>query len=204
MLSKIRTASALGGQLWIKDLPGSKPGSCPRTWCAVIRLGFRCVSGVSFNLTLYHSAASDVLANFLRLSKFQSRVNLSLNFVWYFSQTVPGRLTVRKSAKCQNIHAARNLPRSLGFFFDCSDLGLDSAGPWLVAVIKRLDCAPSSLSSPYGAKVRSFVLLSKNTALSTFVQAGSSLRLPESINGRRIMQPARPVKNLGFLLETAI
>jgi hypothetical protein len=82
----------------------------------------------SYSPTLYHSAASDVLANFLRLSKFRSRVNLFLNFLWDFSRTVRSRLTVHKSAKCQNIHTAQNPPRSLGFFFDCSDLGLDSAG----------------------------------------------------------------------------
>jgi hypothetical protein len=121
-----------------------------------------------------------------------------------FSQTVRIRLIVHKSAKCQNIHTAQNLPRSLSFFFCSSDLGLDSAGPWLFAVIKRLDCAPSSLCSPFGAKVRSFLPLSKITVLFTFVQASSSLRLPETTNDCAIVQPAEPVKNLQFLLKTAI
>ena len=160
----------------------------------------------SFSLTLYRSTASDVLANFLRLSKFQSRVNLFLTFLLIFCRLSASndrdKLTVHKSAKCQNIHTAQNRPRSLGFFFYCSNLGLDSAGPWLFAVIKRLDCAPSSLCSPFGAQVRSFLPLSKNTVLFTSVQASSSLRLPESINDCAIVQPAWPVKNLRFLLET--
>jgi len=82
-------------------------------------------------------------------------------------------------------------PRSLGFYsINCSDLGLDSAGQWLNAAIKRLDCASSSLIhlvSGVGREAHLLPLI-ENTVLSVSLQARPQLRLPESINDSAFMQ----------------
>jgi hypothetical protein len=64
-------------------------------------------------------------------------------------------ITTRDYLKLAAIRAAQKLKHRddqktdrgalSSFYFNCSGLGLDSAGRWLIAAIKRLDCAPTSL-----------------------------------------------------------
>ena len=112
-------------------------------------------SGVKHHLSPLFQLEAQML-QFLASSFNLFEGNADFFFEILFSKR-PIQANHSQSAKCQNIHTAQNPPRSLGFFFDCSNLGLDSAGPWLSAAIKRLDCAPSSLRSPFGAKVRSLL-----------------------------------------------
>jgi hypothetical protein len=98
-------------------------------------------------------------------------------------------------------------------------LGLDSAGPWLIAAIKRLDCASSSLDLVALGSGAKLLVLAKSIEVFTFVQpvtfclppvccaslsvqAVSSLRLPESNSGAGVAQAWWAVKNSGNLGES--
>src|SRR6202161_4855826 len=108
MLSKILTASALAGSF------GSRTNSAQCQSC-VLELDALFSSWMNAYLSSYSSfmpahlepyeyrlEASDVLANFLRLSNFQSRVNLFFAFLRFFISISKAKQRLRShSAKSQ-------------------------------------------------------------------------------------------------------
>jgi hypothetical protein len=90
---------------------------------------FSLLSGDLFSLTLYFSAAFDVLANFLRLSILAFRVNHFFNFLSRLNPESIGKVYCLESveaevttpslrAKFQNTATTHKTPRSLGFLFN--------------------------------------------------------------------------------------
>jgi hypothetical protein len=82
MLSKIRTASTLGGQLWIKELPGYKPWVVSSNLFALVSSLFSLLWACLAAGRAYYSVVFDVLANFLRLSVSLSLVNSFFIFLF--------------------------------------------------------------------------------------------------------------------------
>ena len=75
MLSKILTASALGGQFWIKDQRRAKPQLCVLELDALLVLS-EASGWHPFRIAfLFTGLATVFCANFSRLSKFAIRVN---------------------------------------------------------------------------------------------------------------------------------
>jgi hypothetical protein len=75
MLSKILTASALGGQLWIKDQLRAKPQDCVLELVALYVLSEASGKGSDSERLILTGLATVFCANFSRLSKFAVRVN---------------------------------------------------------------------------------------------------------------------------------
>jgi hypothetical protein len=105
MLSKIRTAIRLSGQLWIKDKIGISQ-ICVLELDALLSSVFAAYFDLSsyfsrqhFGLSRITSAASDVLANFSRLSIFIPLVKLFLAFVKFSSLDQSSKPTIIRTTQ---------------------------------------------------------------------------------------------------------
>ena len=133
MLSKILARSALGGELWIKDMAGPKPlNQCPRT----------CVRCVLLGLAACLTPPCDAyqrLANFLRVSNSVELVNsyflppvklCRLFAVWRNLRSCSPQCRIVTDAQCQNILYDREVVEHLAQgCFTSSDLGLEFGWP---------------------------------------------------------------------------
>jgi hypothetical protein len=144
----------------------------------------------------YHSAAFDVLANFLRLSTFQPHVNLFFAFLEIFSSQSALQVTFAQHKMSKHPDGKKSAAEPKLLIFCCSGLGLDSAGLRLKTAIKRLDCAPTSCLRPHycrgpGAKLitayseyRAFHFRASSTLICDFLRVSTTQpqRNPAAVN----------------------
>jgi hypothetical protein len=140
MLSKIRTTSALGGQLWIKEPPWLKASGC------VLELVCADIVFIFTTLSLPYCWPRLLLGSVRRFSELSKiicfSVSCQLFFAFFFfasrfrvfaqrtKQSVDCSLRIMSKHQYGTNHAAK--PKLLSNL-TCSDLGLDSAGQWLNA-----------------------------------------------------------------------
>jgi hypothetical protein len=136
MLSKILTASTLVGSFGSRTNSAQSLSRVLELDALFSSLGIACsrhsltLLAAQFQPFEYRLAAFDVLANFLRLSKFQSRVNLFFAFfeIFLFSQMSFTRGLNSHNTKISKHRNDRNLAAehlAPNVAINCSSLGLD-------------------------------------------------------------------------------